>query len=118
MQAGDVLLLAGELGSGKTVFVRGLARGAGYGGDVLSPTFQLLRLYPGRLPLAHVDLYRLADPREIGDLGLEEILDSGAAAIEWGDRLAWPSAACLQIEVLGAARRLLTLRGAPAHWSW
>ncbi len=118
LQAGDVLLLNGELGAGKTAFVRGLARGAGFAGDVLSPTFQLLRLYRGRLPLAHVDLYRLAHPNEIAELGLDEILEFGAAAIEWGDRLSWPGAARLKFEVLGRSLRRLTLAGAPEHWSW
>ena len=56
---GDLLLLAGELGAGKTTFVRGLARGLGSTGAVQSPTFQLVRVYPGRIQLAHVDLYRL-----------------------------------------------------------
>ncbi|WP_338176451.1 tRNA (adenosine(37)-N6)-threonylcarbamoyltransferase complex ATPase subunit type 1 TsaE [Candidatus Dormiibacter inghamiae] len=118
VQAGDVLLLNGELGAGKTTFVRGLARGAGFVGDVLSPTFQLLRLYPGRVPLAHVDLYRLAHPSDIADLGLEEMLEVGAAAIEWGDRLSWPGVARLKFEVLGRSLRRLTLTGAPEHWSW
>ena len=118
LRPGDVLLLSGELGAGKTVVVRGLARGLGYAGEVLSPTFQLLRVYPGRLRLAHVDLYRLEAPGETEDLGLEELLDDGAAAIEWGERLDWPAAPRLNLEVLSPQHRRLVLRGAPDHWSW
>jgi tRNA threonylcarbamoyladenosine biosynthesis protein TsaE len=115
---GDLLLLVGELGAGKTTFVRGLARGMGARGSVMSPTFQLIRLYPGPVPLAHVDLYRLDDPAELGDLGLEELLDTGAVVVEWGDRLRWPGAARLIIDELGPARRLLRLEEAPSTWSW
>lgn len=85
---GDLLLLAGELGSGKTTFVRGLARGLGASATVQSPTFTLVRVYPGRVQLAHADLYRLERTAELGDLGLEELLEEGVVAVEWGDRLA------------------------------
>jgi tRNA threonylcarbamoyladenosine biosynthesis protein TsaE len=84
---GDLLLLAGELGAGKTTFVRGLARGLGVTAAVQSPTFQLVRVYPGRVQLAHVDLYRLESGSDLSDLGLEELLDEGVVAVEWGDRL-------------------------------
>ncbi|HMD34711.1 MAG TPA: tRNA (adenosine(37)-N6)-threonylcarbamoyltransferase complex ATPase subunit type 1 TsaE, partial [Vicinamibacterales bacterium] len=75
LAAGDVILLYGDLGAGKTAFVRGLAEGLGVPpGDVSSPTFTIMQEYRGgRLPLFHVDLYRLNDPREIDDLGLDEI---------------------------------------------
>ena len=86
-ELGDLLLLAGELGAGKTTFVRGLARGLGSPAPVQSPTFQLVRVYPGRIQLAHLDLYRLESGAELGDLGLEELLEAGVVAIEWGDRL-------------------------------
>lgn len=85
---GDLLLLAGELGAGKTTFVRGLARGLGATATVQSPTFTLVRVYPGRVQLAHVDLYRLEKSAELADLGLEELLEAGVVAVEWGDRLA------------------------------
>jgi len=84
---GDLLLLAGELGAGKTTFVRGLARGLGSSGAVQSPTFQLVRVYPGRIQLAHVDLYRLESGAELADLGLDDLLEQGIVAVEWGDRL-------------------------------
>lgn len=120
LAVGDVLLLEGPLGSGKTTFVRGLARGLGVTGQVASPTFQLVRVYPGRLPLAHADLYRLDDPAPaLADLGLEELVDEGVAVIEWGDRIAWPGAARVRIEEEGPDhRRRLRLLEAPAAWTW
>jgi tRNA threonylcarbamoyladenosine biosynthesis protein TsaE len=87
LQVGDLLLLAGELGAGKTTFVRGLARGLGSSAGVQSPTFQLVRVYPGRIQLAHVDLYRLESGADIADLGLDDLLEQGVVAVEWGDRL-------------------------------
>lgn len=83
---GDVVLLIGGLGSGKTTFVQGLARGLGYAGDVTSPTFTLSRTYAGRLELVHVDLWRLDRRSEILDLGLDEELENGAVVVaEWGE---------------------------------
>ena len=69
LKAGDLVLLAGPLGSGKTTFVRGMARGTGSDAQVQSPTFQLVRIYPGRVQLAHVDLYRVKAAGELADLG-------------------------------------------------
>jgi tRNA threonylcarbamoyladenosine biosynthesis protein TsaE len=89
LSAGDVLLLYGDLGAGKTAFVRGLAEGLGIPRDeVSSPTFTLIQEYrAGRLPLFHVDLYRIDDPREFDELGLDEIAEDGVLAIEWAEKL-------------------------------
>lgn len=99
------MLLKGELGAGKTTFVRGVAQGAGSTADVASPTFQLVRVYPGRLQLAHVDLYRVESGAELRDLGLDELADRGAVVVEWGDRLQVDGAAEIEIEHLGGDRR-------------
>jgi tRNA threonylcarbamoyladenosine biosynthesis protein TsaE len=106
---GDLVLLKGDLGAGKTTFVRGLTRGMGSSAHVASPTFQLVRVYSGRVQIAHVDLYRLEDAAGLSDLGLEELLDEGAVVVEWGDRLDAPEAALLSIEHLGGDRRHLRL---------
>src|SRR5256714_8597036 len=87
LRAGDVVLLTGELGAGKTTFVRGVAHGTGSKAPVASPTFQLVRIYPGRVQLAHVDLYRVENHAELRDLGLEELAEEGAAVLGWGGRL-------------------------------
>jgi tRNA threonylcarbamoyladenosine biosynthesis protein TsaE len=118
LRRGDLLLLEGEMGAGKTTFVRGLARGLGVTGDVMSPTFQLVRVYRGPMQLAHVDLYRLADAAELADLGIDELLDEGAVVVEWGDRLREPGAARIAIEALDESRRRLRIEEAPRPWSW
>jgi tRNA threonylcarbamoyladenosine biosynthesis protein TsaE len=86
--AGDVILLGGDLGAGKTTFTQGLARSLGIDEPVTSPTFTLLRSYggPKGLRLLHADVYRLDYLQEVVDLGLPELLDEGAVAVvEWGD---------------------------------
>lgn len=87
LESGDVILLYGDLGAGKTAFVRGIARGLGAPvEEVSSPTFTLVQEYTGRLTLYHVDLYRL-EPVEVDDLGLEELVSGdGVVAIEWAER--------------------------------
>jgi tRNA threonylcarbamoyladenosine biosynthesis protein TsaE len=88
-RGGEVVLLSGELGAGKTAFVRGLARGLGADPDeVASPTFVLLTAYPGRLTLHHADLYRLRGDGDERELGLEELPGPrGVLAVEWAERL-------------------------------
>lgn len=105
LRKGDLVLLKGELGAGKTTFVRGMARGAGSLAAVASPTFQLVRIYPGRLQLAHVDLYRIENSTELADVGIDELADAGAVVVEWGDRIEVPDAALIEIEHLGGDRR-------------
>jgi tRNA threonylcarbamoyladenosine biosynthesis protein TsaE len=88
--AGTILALYGDLGSGKTSFVQGLARGLEVPGDyyITSPSYTLINEYPGRFTLFHVDLYRITNAVEIEDIGLYEILDDDAVvAIEWPDRM-------------------------------
>ncbi|MGH9185815.1 MAG: tRNA (adenosine(37)-N6)-threonylcarbamoyltransferase complex ATPase subunit type 1 TsaE [Acidimicrobiales bacterium] len=86
---GDVILLGGDLGAGKTAFAQGLARGLGVTESVTSPTFMLARQYLGRLVLHHLDVYRLDHMEELFDIGLPELLDEGAVTvIEWGDAIA------------------------------
>jgi tRNA threonylcarbamoyladenosine biosynthesis protein TsaE len=90
MTAGDVVLLSGALGAGKTAFVRGLAEGLGCDADdVSSPTFAIVQEYHGRVALQHVDLYRL-NSVEVDDLALLELAEDAAMAVEWPER--WSSA--------------------------
>jgi tRNA threonylcarbamoyladenosine biosynthesis protein TsaE len=98
LQVGDIVLLYGDLGAGKTAFVRGLARGLGAPPEeVSSPTFTLVQEYAGgREMLYHADLYRL-EPREVGDLGLDELVLGGIVAVEWAER--WPDRPDDAIEV-------------------
>ena len=87
LQPGDVLLLEGDLGAGKTVLAQGIAQGLGIDDPVTSPTFTLIHEYEGRLPLYHVDLYRLAGAGDAAAIGLEEyIYGEGVTVIEWPDR--------------------------------
>lgn len=84
---GDLVLLAGEMGAGKTAFAQGFARGLGIHDQVTSPTFTIVREYTGgRLGLHHLDVYRLENLSEVADLGLSEMLDEEAVMlVEWGD---------------------------------
>ncbi len=87
LQSGDVIALSGDLGAGKTVLTRGIAGGAGAGGYIASPTFTLVREYSGPVPIYHVDLYRLDTPKQIEDIGLDEILERpGIVVIEWAEQ--------------------------------
>jgi tRNA threonylcarbamoyladenosine biosynthesis protein TsaE len=112
---GAVVLLSGNLGAGKTAFVRGMAEGLGIDpADVSSPTFTLVQEYRGgRLPLYHVDLYRLR-PIEVDDLGLDEMtLEGGVTAIEWPDRLprGFEDALTVRIELGDDSTRTISISG-------
>ncbi len=90
LTGGEVFALSGVLGAGKTQLVKGLARGLGYRGDVTSPTFTIVHEYlGGRLPLYHLDLYRIADEESASRFGVEEYLPgNGVTVIEWPERIA------------------------------
>ena len=98
---GAVVLLSGDLGAGKTAFVRGLAAGLGVDPDeVTSPTFTLVHEYRGgRLPLIHVDLYRL-DRAELDEIGLDsDLAEAGVTAVEWSERLARPIPGAVTVHI-------------------
>jgi tRNA threonylcarbamoyladenosine biosynthesis protein TsaE len=90
LKGGEIIALHGVLGAGKTQLVKGLARGLGFRGDVTSPTFTIVHEYRGgRLPIYHLDLYRIRDEKEAVDIGLEEYLPGdGITVVEWPERIA------------------------------
>lgn len=113
LNSGSVVGLNGELGAGKTQFVKGLARGLGITDRVHSPTFALLNSYGGgRLPLFHLDLYRLETVEQIVSAGLEEYFSpSGISVIEWIDRWRGPEPVCYQrfsLEILNESERRIS----------
>lgn len=103
LKAGDILGLVGELGSGKTTLVKGIALGLGVGEKeaVASPSFVLIKEYTGRIPLFHLDLFRLDRIRDIEHLGIEEYLfDEGVCVIEWAEKLKMLLPDYLQIDLV------------------
>jgi tRNA threonylcarbamoyladenosine biosynthesis protein TsaE len=115
-EGGEVVLLTGELGAGKTAFVRGLADGLGVDpGEVASPTFVLLTSYPGRLTLYHADLYRLRGDGDDSELGLEELPGRSAVlAVEWAERLRqppWPRPLRVTLRHAGDDARVIHVEG-------
>lgn len=84
LTTGDILILEGDLGAGKTTFTKGIAKGMGVEGYVKSPTFTYVIQYDGRVPLYHFDLYRLTEAEELYDLGFEDFIDQGVSVMEWG----------------------------------
>jgi len=110
---GDLVALVGPLGAGKTCFVQGLAEGLDIAGPVTSPTFVLMRLHRGAMPLCHVDAYRLAGAGELLDLGFDDWLEESVVALEWADTVCEalpPERIEVLIEYAGDGR-LLRLRG-------
>jgi len=122
VRPGDVLLLSGDLGSGKTTFAQGFGRGLGVADPIISPTFTLVRTYRGRLCLVHCDAYRLDRQAEVEDLGLAELLEDGAVGlVEWGEVVA-PTLPADYLEVrmeMGAGDddRVITMRPVGSSWS-
>ena len=114
LRAGDKIALRGTLGAGKTTLARGILEGLGYRGEVPSPTFAIVHPYEPpetRIPVAHVDLYRIEDPEEIPELGLEDTLIDGAMIVEWPDRMPgsfWQDALNMDLEITGEGNRRLT----------
>jgi tRNA threonylcarbamoyladenosine biosynthesis protein TsaE len=111
LRAGMVVLLSGPLGAGKTAFARGIAEGLGADGDdVSSPTFTIVQEYRGRVPLQHVDLYRLTSS-EVDDLALEDLMEGSVLAVEWPDRWrrAPADAIVVTLEPAGEMRRRISI---------
>lgn len=123
LRPGDAVALTGELGAGKTTFAQGVARGLGYRGPVVSPTFTLVREYRAeRLTVLHADVYRLDRVQEVLDLGLQEMLDDDAVLlIEWGDVVeAFLPADHLVVELTVPGRseeRAIAIRGVGRGWN-
>lgn len=117
-QAGDVITLSGPLGVGKTAFARGFIAALGHSGEVPSPSFAILQPYEAlQPPVWHVDLYRLRDPSELSELGLEDAADA-ILLVEWPEQAgegAWPGALALSLEFGEAGARRLTAK-VPEPW--
>lgn len=125
LEPGDLVALKGDLGAGKTALARGILTALGLTGPMPSPTFTLVQTYEApRLVVRHYDLYRLEDPREIAELGLDEALEDGAVLVEWPERaggllpddaltvlLTMPDAQSRQADLTGPARWARLLRG-------
>jgi len=120
LRAGDVVMLSGDLGAGKTCFVQGVATGLGVRAHVTSPSFVLVREYPGTIRVIHVDVYRLSSLEELVDLGYEEILARDAITfVEWGDvvRGLLPDDRLeVEIETLDDETRRIVVRASGPDW--
>lgn len=113
LKGGDIVGFTGDLGMGKTVFTRGLAEGLGFDGDVSSPTFSLIHEYRGgRLPLCHMDAYRLNGPDDLFETGFYDYLEDGwVVAVEWNERVGLEAALSVSIERVDDTTRLIRLEG-------
>ena len=122
LRAGDVVVLDGELGTGKTVLAKGIAVALGVSEPVVSPTFTVVREYDAPLPLVHVDVYRLDHLQELHDLGFDDLVGGDAVTVvEWGDRVsaALPSDRLRVLLELGVADddRVVSVEAAGMSWS-
>ncbi len=117
---GDILLLIGNLGAGKTCLTQGIARGLGVEEYVTSPSFVLIHQFQGRLPLYHIDLYRLNLPQEVVDLGLDDYLyGKGICVIEWAEKglsLMPPEYMLIKIDYLNDTERILMFEAFSRHY--
>ena len=115
LSGGAVVALKGELGAGKTVFIRGLALGLGIATPVTSPTFTIVDEHPGKTPLFHFDMYRIGSESELFDIGWDDYIgQGGVCAVEWSDRVPAalpPGAVFVSIEKLGGDSRRLEISG-------
>ncbi len=112
LQAGDALLLQGELGSGKTTLTQGIGEALAVAEPVKSPTFVLMNEYHGRLTIYHADLYRLNDPGEVVDLALDDVASDGVLIVEWPDRASReqpPEHLLIQLQESGEDERKITI---------
>jgi tRNA threonylcarbamoyladenosine biosynthesis protein TsaE len=121
LRLGDVVSVAGDLGAGKTVFARGVARALGVHEPVVSPSFTIVREYDGRVPLVHVDVYRIDTIQELHDLGFEEVVrDDAVTLVEWGDVIdALLPRQRLDVRLARAGNddeRIITLEGHGPSW--
>lgn len=118
IRVGDVIALSGDLGAGKTSLARGVLRGLGLEGEAPSPTFAIVQPYEDlRVPVWHVDLYRIESAAQLDQLGLDEARDMAAMLIEWPERLGdglWPEALLLRLKREGEGARFLTAKVPPA----
>ena len=120
IQRGDTVALEGDLGAGKTTLARAILRALGVAGEVPSPTFTLIQHYETpRLKIAHCDFYRIENPAEVDELGLEEALKDGALLIEWPERAPGrieADALRIRIGIVGESERAVQFSG-PARWA-